>query len=214
MTTAINSTASIRNQTKLFVLHQQMHTALVPWVQFTQPHWNRFAALFNSRTIKEREHILLPGASIDELYFVCAGLLRAYYLGDDGAEANKAFISENAFAGPLPASVADKTVFCGIQALEPTTLLVARYAEITALLDLDPVFGQFQRRLAEWLLSRKEMRMHSLLHGGAREQYLDFVVRFPDLAQRVPQYHIASYLGISEVHLSRLRRTLTYERAS
>ena len=214
MTTAISATMLIRNQTKLLALRQQMRTALVPWVQFAQPHWNHFATLFQIRTIEEREHVLLPGERIDELYFVCDGLLRAYYLGADGAEANKAFIAENEFAGPLPTNGSDVPVICGIQALEPTTLLVAQYADIAALLDLHPVFGQFQRRLAEWLLSRKEMRMHSLLQGGAREQYLDFVARFPHLTQRVPQYHIASYLGISEVHLSRLRRTLTHECAS
>ena len=56
--------------------------------------------------------------------------------------------------------------------------------------------------------------MRSLLQGDAKMLYLDFVERYPDLARRVPQYHIASYLGITEVHLSRLRRTLANEFAS
>jgi len=58
------------------------------------------------------------------------------------------------------------------------------------------------------------MSVCRLLQGGAREQYCDFVARYPHLARRVPQYHIASYLGITEVHLSRLRKTLEHELAA
>jgi CRP-like cAMP-binding protein len=76
------------------------------------------------------------------------------------------------------------------------------------------VFGQFQRRLTAWLLSRKETHTRSLLLGGARERYLDFIERYPQLVGRVPQYHIASYLGITEVHMSRLRRALAHQHES
>ena len=91
-----------------------------------------------------------------------------------------------------------------------TTLLVAQYADFAVLLEEHPVFVQFQHNLTTWLLNRKEMRTRSLLLGGARERYLDFVERYPQLVGRVPQYHIASFLGITEVHLSRLRRTLAH----
>jgi CRP-like cAMP-binding protein len=141
-------------------------------------------------------------------------MLRAYYLDDDGTEANKTFIADRQFAGPLPAAALGQPVVCGIQALEPTTLLVAQYADFAALLAEHPAFGQFQHKLTTWLLNRKEMRTRSLLLGGARERYLDFVERYPQLVGRVPQYHIASYLGITEVHMSRLRRTLAHQHDS
>jgi CRP-like cAMP-binding protein len=213
--TSVGSTRTpAQGTTNIATLRQHMRTALVPWLQFDEPDWERFASLFRIRRVHEREHILLPGASVDDLVFVCDGLLRAYYLSDDGAESNKAFIAEREFAGPLPATAVDTSVMCGIQALEGTTLLVARYADFEALLNLHPAFGQFQRQLTAWLLSRKEVRMRSLLQGDARKLYLDFVERYPNLARRVPQYHIASYLGITEVHLSRLRRTLANDFAS
>jgi CRP-like cAMP-binding protein len=211
MTTMIDTIPSRKNNMKLEMLRQQMRSAVTSWVEFAEPQWDLFDALFHMRSVQDREHILLPDASLDELCFVCSGLLRAYYLADTGTESNKAFIAENEFAGPLPAAALDAPVICGIQALEPTTLLVARYADFAALLEEHPVFGQFQRKLTGWLLSRKEVRTRSLLQGGARERYLDFVERYPHLVGRVPQYHIASYLGITEVHLSRLRRTLVHE---
>ena len=212
MTILVSTALPLKTTTKLVALRQQMRSALTSWVEFAEPQWNQFAALFHMRSVREREHVLLPDASLDELCFVCSGLLRAYYLADTGAEANKAFIAENEFAGPLPAAALAAPVICGIQALEPTTLLVANYADFAALLEEHPVFGQFQRKLMVWLLNRKEVRTRSLLQGGARERYLDFVQHYPQLVGRVPQYHIASYLGITEVHLSRLRRTLAHER--
>jgi CRP-like cAMP-binding protein len=212
MTILVSTAPPLKTTTKLDALRQKMRSTLTTWVEFAEPQWNQFAALFHLRSVQEREHILLPDASLDELCFVCSGLLRAYYLADTGTESNKAFIAENEFAGPLPAAALDAPVICGIQALEPSTLLVASYTDFVTLLEEHPVFGQFQRKLMVWLLSRKEVRTRSLLQGGARERYLDFIERYPQLIGRVPQYHIASYLGITEVHLSRLRRTLVHER--
>lgn len=214
MTTIVSASGSVKKATNLATLHQQMRTALLPWISFPEPQWKLFATIFRIRTVQEREFVLFPGVSIDELMFVCSGLLRAYYVGDDGAESNKAFIAENEFAGPLPAAAVDTSIIYGIQTLEPTTMLVAHYADFVAFVDQHPVFSQFQRKLTEWILSRKEVRMRNLLQGNARTKYLDFIQRHPQLAQRVPQYHIASYLGITEVHLSRLRKTLADERAS
>jgi CRP-like cAMP-binding protein len=211
MTTTLSAIPLLNHQTNLAMLRGQMRRALTSWVEFAEPEWNLFAALFHMRSVQDREHILLPDASLDELCFICSGLLRAYYLADTGAESNKAFIVENEFAGLLPTAALDTPVICGIQALEPTTLLVARYTDVAALFDKHPVFSQYQRKLTSWLLSRKEVRTRSLLQGGARERYLDFVERYPRLVGRVPQYHIASHLGITEVHLSRLRKALTHE---
>lgn len=146
-----------------------------------------------------------------ELMFVCSGLLRFYYLAEDGTESNKAFAAENDFAGPLAASYLDLPVIYGIQTLEPTTMLVANYYDFVALFDEHPVFDRLGRRLAEWFLVRKELRTRSLLQHQAKDRYLTFKERFPQITERVPQYHIASYLGITEVTLSRLKRSLRQE---
>ncbi len=194
--------------------HQQLRAALTEWVDLDEPQWDRLASIFEVRTVENQEHLLLPGDRVYELLFVCRGLLRFYYLADDGAESNKAFIAEDMFAGPLAASRLDLPVLYGVQALEPTTLLAARYADFAALFESHPVFDRLGRKLAEWLLIRKEVRQRSLLQQNATERYLDFIAHHPRLAQRVPQYHIASYLGITDVSLSRLRRALAQEQVS
>ena len=162
--------------------HHQLRAALAEWVDLDDDEWNRLATLFQVRTVREHEHLLLPGDRVYELLFVCEGLLRFYYLADNGAESNKAFIGEDQFAGPLAASALDLPVLYGVQALEPTTLLAARYADFVTLFEEDPVFDRLGRKLAEWLLIRKEVRQRSLLQQNATERYLDFVAHHPRLA--------------------------------
>ncbi len=189
----------------------QLRLFLQGWVDLSEREWQQLAAIFQPRTVEAQAHLLLPGSKVHEVLFVCTGLLRFYYLSEDGTESNKTFIAENAFAGPLAAAALDLPVTYGIQALEPTTLLAAPFDAFTALFDVHPVFDRLGRKLAESLLMHKEVRTRSLLQHNATERYQQFLCHHADLAARIPQYHIASYLGITEVSLSRIRGTLARE---
>ena len=168
--------------------------------------WPHLAAIFTEHRYAAREHVVLPGATTHYIYFVCHGLLRFYYGGAYGAEWNKALVAEHTFAGSLAAYRLNRPLMYGVQALEPTLILKAPYGEFVALFDRHPAFDRLGRLLAEWLLLGKELRTRSLLHQDATERYNDFVANFPDLHARIPLYHIASYLGITDVSLSRVRR--------
>lgn len=193
---------------------QQLRQVVDQWVTLSDAQWAAFSSLFSERKVLRGDHLLLPGNRVYELLFVTHGLLRFYYAGDDGTESNKAFIAEHTFAGPLAASMLDLPVVYGVQALEDTHLLVANYKAFVALFEEHPVFDRLGRCFAEQLLMRKELRMRSLLQQNAKERYLDFVKQHPDLIQRIPQYHIASYLGVTEVSLSRLRKSILEEASS
>ena len=186
-----------------------MHRILVDWVSLSDTQIDRLSEIFHPRTAEVREDILLPHTSVHEIYFVCHGLLRFYYLSDEGIESNKAFVAENSFAGALAAMNLNLPVIYGIQALEPTTYLVAQLQDFIDLYEQDYVFERLGRKFAEWILIRKELRMRSLLQQQARQRYISFMQNYPELISRVPQYHIASYLGITEVSLSRIKRELT-----
>lgn len=193
-------------------LYQQLRTTLSQWGDLTEPHWRQLASVFQIRRVLRQGHILLPGACVRELLFVGDGLLRFYCLADNGTESNISFVTENMFTCPLGAVSLNLPVVYGIQALEATTYLAAKYVDFFALYDQDPVFNQLGRRLTELSLAGKESRVRSLLQQHAKERYLDFLKQHPGLVQRVPQYHIASYLGITDVSLSRLNRALTQDR--
>lgn len=150
----------------------------------------------------------MPGANQHEIIFVNQGLLRFYYIDEDGEEANKAFIGENEFAGPLASAVLGLPLYFGIQAVEQTQMLVAQYSDYINLFEQDLIFERLGRKLTETLLVRKELRTRSLLQQNAKERYRSFLETYPNLADRIPQYQLASYLGITEVSISRIKNSL------
>lgn len=186
----------------------RLRTALSSWAELPDPAWAELAAFFREKEVREGAWLLRPGDTDYDLIFVVEGLLRIYYLDEEGREANKAFPAENDFAGPLATALLDLPSRYGIQALEDSRLLVARYADYFALLDQDPAFDRLGRKTVEHVLGQRELREQSLLQQSATERYRDFLDRFPDLVGRVPQYHVASYLGVTEVTLSRIRSAL------
>lgn len=192
-------------------LYQRFRIALTQLCDLTEAQWRQLALIFRPKQAPRQKHILLPGSDVQELLFVGDGLLRFYCISDNGLESNMAFVAESMFACPLSAFSINLPVIYGIQALEPTTYLSAKYTDLFALFDQDPVFDRLGRRLTELSLTGKELRTRSLLQQSAKERYLDFLKQYPGFVQRMPQYHIASYLGITDVSLSRLNRVLAQE---
>lgn len=178
------------------------------WAALTAAERRQLAETFAEREVPARTHLELPGSARHEVLFVASGLLRFYYPGEDGRESNKAFVTEGEFAGALASARLGVPLLYGIEALENTTVLAAPYADFAALMDREPAFERLGRRLAETILTRKERRTRAFLLQTATERYLDLRETRPDLVQRVPQYHLASYIGVTDVHLSRIRREL------
>lgn len=197
------------NRAQMSDPRDQLRDALGRWVDLTEGEWQRLSEIYAPRTMKAGAHVAQPGGETHEMLFVTEGLLRFYYVGKAGAESNKAFVAENDFAGPLVAASRGLPLDYGVQALEPTTLLAAPYLAFRRLVEEDGrTFERLARCMTEHLLAHKEIRTHALLQESARQRYLTFVEVHPEIVQRIPQYHIASYLGITDVHLSRIRRAL------
>ncbi len=185
-----------------------MKFAAQEWVTLTELQWRTFATIFEVRTLGADEHLHYPGDSEHKLIFVGEGLLRFYYPAEDGKESNKAFLTEGAFGGALAAAGMGLPLIYGVEALEETSLLAADLADLSALYDEHPIFDRFGRKLAEHILVRKEVRMRRMLQQSAKERYLALRQTESELVRRVPQYHLASYLGVTEASLSRLKRDL------
>ena len=178
------------------------------WAPLSDAEADRLAAAFDERTAEAGEAVALPGDDAHDVLFVAEGLLRFYYPADDGRQSNKAFVAEGEFAGALAAGALGVPLLYGIEALEPTRYLAAPFARWTALVESGPALERLGRKLAEHLLVRKERAARGLRLQSAAERYVALLSERPDLVQRVPQYHLASYLGMTSVHLSRVRREL------
>ena len=190
---------------------EHLRFAMTEWVQLSELQWQTFSNIFYEKQFSANEQLLQPGSTTYELMFVSEGLLRFYYLSEEGIESNKAFVTEGNFAGPLAASGLNLPIMYGVEALETTTVLAADLQVFSSLFEEHPVFDRFGRMLAELILQRKELRTRSLLQKTAKQRYVDFRKDHPELLKRVPQFQIASYLGVTEVSLSRIKRELVQE---
>lgn len=194
-----------------------MRETLSRWADFGDAEWEMLRSLFRPRRIGKSEFVLKPGERPSEILYVCTGLLRYYYASDDGfhgkdekhgKDSNKVFLTEGLFSSPVSGCPESLEARCGIQALEPSVALIADAAAFNALYDRHQIFDRLGRKLGEWWLGHKESRARAFQTQDARARYLSFTRVHGGLAQRIPQYHIASYLGITEVSLSRIRRSL------
>jgi CRP-like cAMP-binding protein len=198
-----NSATSILSHHGQYLAIKQVLNQLIAPPQYELEHLMK---LFQSRILKQGDYLAQAGESSTDLAFVNAGLLRFYYQTEDGKEFNKSFITENQFAAAYSAYLTGNPMRFTIQALEESHLLVCNLASVVALFDRHPCWERLGRVLAEQLYIKKETREAEFLLDDAETRYHNFQSSYPGLEDRLTQYHVASYLGITPVALSRIRR--------
>lgn len=105
-----------------------MRSSLGKWSPLPDPLWQQLAALFHPVDYERAAHLVLPGAPMQKFFFVARGLLRFYYIDAEGRAWNKSFVQEGSFAGAFSSYVLGLPAPYAVEALEPTDVLVARWA--------------------------------------------------------------------------------------
>jgi len=162
----------------------------------------------NSITVKKNEYFLRAGDVPQRIGFNVSGLMRLFYIDSNGTEFIKHFCMENTLAISFSAFLLREESKFSIQAIEDTKLLTINYETYREILDSHVCWQIVSRKLAELLYIIKEKREYELLMNSAQERYLQFLEDYPNLEERLNNYHIASYLGITPESLSRIRTNL------
>ena len=167
--------------------------------------WNDLSAIWKIKKLKRDEYFAQEGKRPSDMGFVVSGVVRAFYRTKDGDEYNKTFFTESTIVAALAGLVRGTESYINLQALEDTRLLVTDYSVFTELYDTHHSLERLGRRAieAEWV--KKEIRELRLVLCTAEERYAYFKEEHPGLEHRIAQYHIASFLGITPVALSRIR---------
>ena len=163
------------------------------------------AALTREVQLAKGDYFARAGEHPRALGFVLEGVLRAFLRSEDGREYNKSFFLEGRFVVALTSVISGEANRIDIQALTPVRLLSMDYAAFTALYDAHHDLERLARRLVEFEWAAKEQREIALVLDDAASRYRSFQREHPGLETRIPQYHVASYLGITPIHLSRIR---------
>jgi len=167
---------------------------------------NKLQDIFFSKTLSRDEYFLREGELPKQIGFIISGVVRFYYTTDKGEDFIKSFATEETFITSYSAILRNKASTFFIQALEETTLLVTNYIDFVQVTKRHPSWQVMVNRILETLYLKKEKRENQFLSDDAQTRYEKFKIEFPNLKNRVHQYHIASYLGITNVSLSRLRK--------
>lgn len=167
-----------------------------------------FVSMAKIVEIAKGDYFLRQGEVPQSFAFVLTGLFRYSYLSESGKEFTKGFFPENAFISSYSARIQNRGSYYSIEALEDSTAIVIDYRAWMELAEDKLCWYRFLLALLEKGYCAKEEREREFLLFDAKARYQAFLSRYPGLEQRIRQHHIASYLGITPVALSRIRKEM------
>jgi CRP-like cAMP-binding protein len=165
-------------------------------------------SLFIPKKLRKRQYLLQQGDVSKYTAFVEKGLLRSYVIDDKGSELIMQFAPEGWWIGDMYSSITGEPAEHSIDAIEDSELLLLTNQAHEELLKHAPVFERFFRLLLQNSFIALQRRLRGNIIQTAEEKYKNFIRLYPNIAQRVPQHNIASYLGITPESLSRIRKQI------
>ena len=172
---------------------------------------DRLTSNYNRLEVEKGEVLVQQGRKSSSFYFVEKGMLRMYSLSEEGKEYVLHFAPENWIIGDRGSVFFNETPFFYIDAIEDSIVFRFDTLLMDQLTTLCPDFRRNNDRLLHNHIRHLNRRITMLQGASARERYLNFIGLYPDVLLRVPQWMVASYLGIAPESLSRVRRELAQE---
>lgn len=157
------------------------------------------------RRLKRRGFLLQEGEVCRSYAYVVEGCLRMYEMDAKGVEHNLQFALENEWIVDIGSFHAEKPSSLFIEALEPSVVVCIEHADLLHLYTEHPKFDRNFRVIIEDQFVELQQRILRRNASSAEQRYAHFVEQHSELAARVPNVHVASYLGVTPEFLSRLR---------
>jgi CRP/FNR family transcriptional regulator, anaerobic regulatory protein len=190
----------------LFTQIKTYYRGLIPDLQ--EESWQKLQEKFTFQYLKKGELLTRNGEVCKQVSFINKGLLRVFYIVE-GKEICTGFGKENEYLAQYDSFLTRQPSAGNIDALEDCELINLSYDNMQSLYLEEPVFQVFGRKIAEMLFIMLSAQTSQLLTLSPEERYRNVLEKQPFIIQRVPQYMVASYIGITPEHLSRLRKKMT-----
>lgn len=187
------------NKLDPFIQHIQKRVSLSPdeMVEMT--------GAFKLKEIKKKQFIIQPDFVTRHRTYVVSGALRSYVIDDDGVDHTIQFAVDDWWVSDINSYLYQKPATMFVVALEDSTILQIDFETEQRLKQANHKYETFFRIGAERTAAFHQRRIISSLTRTAEERYNDFLEAYPSVAQRLPQYTIASYLGMTTEFLSKIR---------
>lgn len=181
------------------------------YIEFNEEEERFISSVFKLKYFAKGEHFLLAGDVCREAAFIESGVFR-FYINTDERDATYYFAAESEFICDYPSFLPQRPSDRNIQALEPAEIRVLSFDDLQRLYQTVRFGERFGRLIAEEIFVDSIQQLASFYQDKPAVRYRNFVHRFPQLVQRLPQYYIASYVGIKPQSLSRIRKRFLSEK--
>jgi CRP-like cAMP-binding protein len=174
-------------------------------IDMTDDELTFFCQSFKQLQVKKRQFIVQPEFTVRHRYYILKGSFRAYIIGDEGQEHTIQFAIDDWWITDYNSYVFQQPASMFVMALEDSLVLQIDFEAEKLLKQSKHVYESFFRILAEGTAAHMARRVIFNLMHTAEQRYNLFLANYPAIAARVPQYALASYLGMTTEYLSKLR---------
>lgn len=183
------------------------------YVSLTEDEQSIVMAKFRLRNYLKNQFVVQNGDICQFESFVVSGCLKTFYIDDNGQEHVMSFAIENWWTADLGSFITQTPAQLNVQCLENSVLAQIHYNELQQLYVEVPKLERFFRLIIQNAFVAAQKRIVNNFSLAAMERYLQFRDQYPNIEQRVPQYLIASYLGITKEFLSRIRSQIIMKKS-
>ncbi|MGK0367659.1 MAG: CRP-like cAMP-binding protein [Thermoproteota archaeon] len=166
--------------------------------------WLKFEEIAVYKEAPKNHIILNDGELAEDLYLIMGGSVRMFYRDENGNEFNHSLMFEGSIVAGYPSLVSGTLSKFAIETIEPTVYLSIPYEKFVTFYDGDPAWDKLGRKALELNYLDKLEREAILLTGDAYSKYERVLALYPGIEKRIPQYHIASFIGLTAAGLNRI----------
>lgn len=187
-------------------LHRLILDHVLRRITLTEAEQKHFCSLLRVRKLLPRQYLVQQGEICNYESYVCKGFLRSFYMDEKGDDHTLHFAMEDWWISDSASFHLQVPATRNIVALEAATLLQIDKESLETLYHEIPAFERFWRIMEQKAAIAQDQRILNSISMTGAERYEALVRKYPTLEQRMPQRHIASYLGITPVFLSQIRK--------
>lgn len=166
------------------------------------------SSLAVKRELKTGETIVKQGGKSNNVVFLTKGLMRAFCTLESGKEITKNIFTPMSFSGPFTSIIKNEPSLLCYEALMDSKVYEINFIEFIQYSKSNIAISNLYNRILEYLFIAYEKKQIIAMSSNATERYLKLKTQIPNIDDLIPQYQIASYLNISPVQLSRIRKEL------
>jgi CRP-like cAMP-binding protein len=175
------------------------------FITLTDDERRYLSSILRTTTVRKKQYIVQPEFVCRYRSYVVSGSLRSYFVDHNGQEHTISLVIEDWWISDFYSYLYQTPATLFVESLEESTLLQLEYHAEEQLLERYPKFEKYFRILASRSVATLQKRMLSNLSLTAEQRYDEFLTKYPAIAARVPQYALASFLGITTEFLSKIR---------